>query len=77
MIDRMNNRTVKSVLAGILLFGALALVALVERPSTAVLTAAFLAWCVGAFIFGMLYRDFIREVRQRKARGTRKQPDPR
>ena len=67
------NRTFKTLLAGILLFGALGMVALMEKPSPTVLSAAFLAWCVGAFIFGMLYRDFIRGVRDRKSRELRKQ----
>lgn len=60
-------------LAGILLFGALALLAFVEKPTPVMLAAAFLAWCGGAFIFGMLYRDFVRTLRERKARGPGKE----
>ena len=64
----MNQPGVTILLVGIVLMAISYGLEFVEQVPRWTFNLALLGWCVAAFGLGVLYRDFIKRVRERRAR---------
>jgi hypothetical protein len=65
----MNQRGVTIVLVGIVLMAISYGLEFAGQVPRWTFNLALVGWCVAAFGIGVLYRDFIKNVRERRARG--------
>ena len=67
----MNQRGVTILSVGIVLMAISYGLEFTEQVPRWTFNLALLGWCVAAFGIGILYRDFIKSVRARRARGEK------
>jgi hypothetical protein len=64
----MNQRGVTILFMGIVLMGISYGLEFVEQVPRWTFNLALLGWCVAAFGLGVLYRDYVKRIRERRAR---------